>query len=102
MNYPKWKYHASKPALIVENELAEENLGLGWHDTPADAAADVQITDDELEAQRRALLDRAAELGLQIHHRSGIDKIRSAIDEHAATQLDAGQAGADGSGFTQE
>lgn len=94
MNYPKWKYHASKPALIVEDELAEESLGMGWHDTPADAAADVQATDDELEAQRRALLDRASELGLQIHHRSGIDKIQSAIDEHAATQT-----GTDGSGL---
>lgn len=89
MNYPKWKYHASKPALIVDDELSEENLGLDWHDTPAEAAANVQASDDELEAQRRTLLDRAAELGLQLHHRTGIDKAQAAIDEHEAAVAQA-------------
>jgi hypothetical protein len=86
MNYPKWKYHASKSALVVKDEQAEQDLGLGWHDTPADAALNVIATDEELEARRQALMDQAAELGLQIHHRSGIDKIQAAIDEHQGAQ----------------
>ena len=33
--YPKWKYHATKPAVTVADETAEAALGSGWADTPA-------------------------------------------------------------------
>lgn len=33
--YPKWKYHATKEAVIVGSEDAEASLGAGWFDTPA-------------------------------------------------------------------
>jgi hypothetical protein len=33
--YPKWKYHAEKPACIVTDEAEESSLGLGWVDSPA-------------------------------------------------------------------
>lgn len=35
-NYPKWKYHAEKPAVIVQSEEAEKALGAGWVESPAD------------------------------------------------------------------
>lgn len=33
--YPKWKYHATKPAAVVKDEAEEKALGKGWEDTPA-------------------------------------------------------------------
>jgi len=33
--YPKWKYHRTEPAVIVEDPLAEAELGEGWGDRPA-------------------------------------------------------------------
>ena len=33
--YPRWKYHRTKPAVIVEDPEAEAELGEGWVDTPA-------------------------------------------------------------------
>jgi hypothetical protein len=34
--FPKWKYHPSKEAVIVGNKDAEEALGEGWFNSPAD------------------------------------------------------------------
>lgn len=31
-DYPKWKYHAEKPAVIVNSEEEEKDLGRGWKD----------------------------------------------------------------------
>ena len=33
--YPKWKYHRTKPAVIVADPEAEAELGEGWADRPA-------------------------------------------------------------------
>lgn len=33
--YPKFKYHATEPAQIVESPEHEEALGEGWEETPA-------------------------------------------------------------------
>jgi len=33
--YPRWKYHRSKPAVIVESAQEEIALGSGWADSPA-------------------------------------------------------------------
>lgn len=35
MYYPRWKYHRSEPAVIVETPEAEAKLGAEWSDTPA-------------------------------------------------------------------
>lgn len=35
MSYPKWLYHKTEPAKIVQNEAEETKLGIGWADTPA-------------------------------------------------------------------
>ncbi len=37
-HYPKWKYHAVKPAQVVPHEDAEKALGAGWVDSPAHLA----------------------------------------------------------------
>jgi hypothetical protein len=85
--FPKWKYHASEKALIVDDQAAEEALGLGWFDTPAealDAAAAVDTDDsaEQAEIYRKELLAKAKELGINIHHMSGVEKIQAAIDDH--------------------
>jgi hypothetical protein len=33
--FPKWKYHATKDAVIVSNPDEESALGDDWADTPA-------------------------------------------------------------------
>lgn len=33
--YPKWQYHASEPARLVNNAEEEKALGPGWVDNPA-------------------------------------------------------------------
>lgn len=34
--YPKWLYHPSKPATVVDDEAAHKALGAGWVESPAD------------------------------------------------------------------
>ena len=33
--YPSWRYHRTKPAVIVKSQQEEAALGEGWADTPA-------------------------------------------------------------------
>jgi hypothetical protein len=33
--YPSWRYHSTKPAVIVQNEAESDALGDEWADTPA-------------------------------------------------------------------
>ena len=33
--FPAWKYHATEPAVVVNNEAELDALGDGWADTPA-------------------------------------------------------------------
>lgn len=35
VEYPKWKYHSKKEAVIVADAEAEATLGRGWADSPA-------------------------------------------------------------------
>ena len=84
MNFPKWKYHADKAAVVVDDERAEQDLGFGWFDTPAEALASVVDDDDaaeQAEIYRKELLAKAKALGVNIHHMSGVDKIQAAIDD---------------------
>jgi hypothetical protein len=42
MFFPTWRYHASKPAVIVHTTEAEAALGSGWFDCPTKAAQDAE------------------------------------------------------------
>lgn len=35
-SYPKWVYHRSEPARVVENAIEHLALGDGWVESPAD------------------------------------------------------------------
>lgn len=85
--HPKWKFHPTLAALMVADEHAEQALGKGWFDTPAEATASVEVEDDSAEQDeiyRKELLAKAKELGISIHHMSGVEKIQAAIDDHNA------------------
>ena len=47
MEFPKWKYHADKPACIVQTPEAEAKLGAGWVDSPADIKKQVEKDPEE-------------------------------------------------------
>lgn len=34
-DYPKWKYHATKTPMVVNNYKEERALGPGWENSPA-------------------------------------------------------------------
>ena len=36
IEYPKWKYHATKDPIIVESKLEDDALGPEWVNSPAD------------------------------------------------------------------
>lgn len=83
--FPKWRYHATKQALIVDDREAEEALGFGWFDTPAEAQEAAEPEEDDkaaAEAYRKELLAKAKALGIEIYHTSGVEKIQAAIDAH--------------------
>jgi hypothetical protein len=89
--HPKWKYHATLPAQIVDDKIAEESLGDNWYDTPAEAkerAGDKKDkpsageSDDEItEEERLGLLELARSMGLNPHHRLGADKLLALIQK---------------------
>ena len=37
VQYPRWRYHATKPDTLVNSEREEKALGGGWFDNPAQA-----------------------------------------------------------------
>lgn len=85
--YPLWRFHATKPPVYCKTAREEEALGEGWHDSPGEAAEAAKSKPaasaaDELD--RAALLDLAAELGIQIDGRTKTpairDKVRAAQD----------------------
>jgi hypothetical protein len=35
-DYPKWKYHSEKPAVVIDSAEQETSLGAEWKDSPAE------------------------------------------------------------------
>lgn len=40
IEYPKWKYHSEKPAVIVNDKGEEKELGDDWEDAPIELSVD--------------------------------------------------------------
>ena len=51
--YPKWKFHISKPALIVNDAAAEAALGEGWYDHPDEPRKQAQPVKTDLSDLQR-------------------------------------------------
>lgn len=69
--YPKWKYHDSGDAVIVDDADAEAALGEGWHDLP--------LPPQEV-SRREVLIAAAAEKDIKIDKRWSDERIQAAID----------------------
>lgn len=84
IEFPKWKYHSTKGAVVVEDEEAEQALGKGWFDSKPGVPESAEDDDDRAAAEmyRKELLAKARALGIDIYHTSGVEKIQAAIDAH--------------------
>jgi hypothetical protein len=64
--FPKWKYAADGRSLIVDDADAEEALGEGWYDSPANIPdLDAEPDTDDIDALRA----QAEELGIEVDKR---------------------------------
>jgi hypothetical protein len=84
-HYPKWLYHESKPARIV-NDADEhaEHEEKGWVDTPAKLKkADVE-EDADAGVDKTELIAQAKALGIDAKGTWGVKKLQEAI----AAELD--------------
>lgn len=41
--YPRWKYHPTEPARIVQDADEESGLGEGWVNSPADVDKEPEV-----------------------------------------------------------
>ena len=58
--YPKWRYHAIKVPVVVQNAEEDAALGEGWSDTPIIATEDDLASEDLLIERRHATTEVAA------------------------------------------
>jgi hypothetical protein len=58
--FPKWKYHATKSPVLVDNPYQEKRLGGGWQDAPFPDAEAVP-SEEELRLENEQLRAKLAE-----------------------------------------
>ena len=61
MGFPKWFFHETEAAIIVQDEQELEALGLGWEETPAafdqkdhEASDESETLQDEISEDEQA------------------------------------------------
>lgn len=104
--YPKWLFHAEKPAEFVNGRDEETALGQGWYTTPAEAmsaarpktpavpgdrrvvvpqhqSGPIKYSPEE-EAERIDLMARAAKHKVQYHVQWGTPRLRREVEEAEA------------------
>jgi len=52
--YPTWRFHASKPACVVQNADEDADLGERWYDSPVKAQSESEHTADDDIVPRRS------------------------------------------------
>lgn len=69
-HYPKWKYHKTEAAKVVENHHQEEELGPEWKDSPKDfgvithpnpAEMSVEVSSEEIPSSEQETHAEVAE-----------------------------------------
>jgi hypothetical protein len=74
--YPRWKYAADGRSLVVDDADAEEALGEGWYDSPADIPdPDAEPEADDIDALRA----QAEELGVKVDKRWKAERLAEEI-----------------------
>ncbi len=61
MDYPKFKYHATKAARIVNDDAEEQELGAEWKDSPAEFGVITCPSVEDLQNADVVVEDNAAE-----------------------------------------
>lgn len=82
IEFPKWKYHATEAACVVDDAEAEKALGKGWGDTPHTAALPEPSAYSE--EDRQAMLAEAKALGLKPKSNAKAETLALAIAAHKA------------------
>lgn len=83
--FPKWKYHANQPSVIVNSDKEEKDLGKDWYDTPAEVAGKGPNPESAYsEDDRLALIAEAKALGLKPKSNAKAETVALAIEAHKA------------------
>lgn len=84
--YPRWKYHQTEPAVIVQDAEADKALGKDWHNDPAlvNPAAPREYTEEE----RQELLAHAKAAGVQVGKTWKAETILDALAKAKASDHD--------------
>lgn len=61
VQYPKFKYHATKAARIVNDDAEEQELGSEWKDSPAEFGVITCPSAEDLQNAEAVVEDNAAE-----------------------------------------
>lgn len=81
VQYPKYKYHATEPAKVVDSADEDSALGDGWVDSPVEAPA--EAAPDELDELNRKDLAELGNLkyGLSLKGSQSKEALLAAIKE---------------------
>ena len=99
-NFPIWKYHHSKGAVLVHNEAELRDLGSGWVNSESADPLTVARSQEEYLARKRVpevpeenltnplhdldkdeLRKMADERGIKVHHKAGKEKLIQALSQ---------------------
>jgi hypothetical protein len=67
--YPAWRFHATDPACVVEDEAADQALGEGWVDSPGKLPTGTSPT---------AVAPSVATPKKKSHHKARVDAVPKA------------------------
>lgn len=84
--YPRWKYHQTEPAVIVQDADEDKALGKAWHNDPA--LANPSPAHEYTEEERQELLVLADTLGVKVGKTWKAETISKAVDEARAKATD--------------
>lgn len=88
MGHPKWVYHPTKGAKIVDSYDATQLLKSGWYYTPADFPTESDVSDSgeftkgDLAAMTYSeLVDTCKRVGVSVPKKASNDEIRKLISK---------------------
>lgn len=87
-NYPKWRYHASKPAVIVNDENEDKDLGRGWHDEPVKGNTEVDPSVSQLAVEDQPATLTGDEVFDTFLADNGMDKVPAKYQAMIRTAYD--------------
>lgn len=84
--YPRWKYHQTESAVIVQDADEDKALGKAWHNDPA--LANPSPAHEYTEEERQELLAHAKAAGVQVGKTWKAETILEALAKAKASDHD--------------